>query len=281
MRKNVQFFGIVRGGKFKIFAPQHLEGDIVRLTTIQKQESKSPQSGKLDLSQYEEKIIEVSGQESGGWIFSAEVVEEAGPVLSDFLRKVFCRDEERKKQCVLVVGHKKESPGAVNENLGMSEFEFNEKLVPIIEKKVKLTIVQRIHRRTYETLPGDINTINSDFVVSLHCNNYDSKASGSEVLYYHQSEKGRVMAEILLKQLVDYLKLPDRGVTPKTVEDESGYLLCYTNAPCIIAKPFFIDNDDDLARAMENLDGLAEAYARGLDEISKTLIKEEEFPIAV
>lgn len=282
MKKKEQFFGIVRSGKFKIFAPQHLEGNIVRLTAKQKVDSELPESEEINLSEYEDKIIEVSGLDSGDWISSAVVVEEAGPVLSDFLRKVFCKDQERKKHCVLIIGHKKDSPGAVNKKSGTSEFEFNEKLVSIIEKKVKNTKTQRVHRRTYETLPADLNVINPDFVVSMHCNYSDGRDSGTAVLYYHKSEKGRELAEILLKHLVDFLKLPNRGIKPKTVEDKGGYLLCYTKAPCIIAESFFIDNDEDLSRAMENFDGLAETYARALDEISKMLIAaDEEFSIAI
>jgi N-acetylmuramoyl-L-alanine amidase len=44
--------------------------------------------------------------------------------------------------------------------------------------------------------------------------------------------------------------------------------LCYTHAPCVIAEPFFIDNDQDLARAREDLDGLARAYAEAIDQMT-------------
>ena len=43
----------------------------------------------------------------------------------------------------------------------------------------------------------------------------------------------------------------------------------YTHAPCVIAEPFFIDNDEDLARAREDPDGLALAYARAIDKITE------------
>jgi N-acetylmuramoyl-L-alanine amidase len=271
MKKDIQFFGIVQNNQFKIFAPQELEGKIVSLTSVKAGESQPPGAGEVDLSDFENKIIEVSGAENEGWIYSAVVVEEAGPVLSDFLRKVFCKDENIKAKCVLVIGHKKGSPGAVNEKSRMSEFEFNEKLASFIEKKVKNTKTQKFFRRGYETLPGDINAMNPDFVVSLHCSVSDGLKSGTEVLHHYRSENSRVLAEILQVELVDYLKLPDRGTQAKTVEDEGGFLLRYSKAPCVIAKPFFIDNDKDLSRAMEDLEGLAEAYAAALDEFSKTL----------
>lgn len=281
MKTDIQFFGIVSGGKFKIFAPQHLEGEVVRLTTIMEEAATPPETGEMDLSQYEDKIIEVSGQVEGDWIYSAVLVEEAGPVLSGFLRKVFCRGEDRKKHCVLVIGHTKDSPGDINPAAGISEFEFNNGLVSLIEKKVKLTKIQKFYRRKYETLPGDINAVNPDFIVSLHCNVYNCRTSGTDVLYYHKSTKGKQIAEILLKHLTDFLKLPNKGIIPKTVEDKGGYLLGYTKAPCIIAEPFFIDNDKDVEHVMKNLEGLADAYAGALDEISRIFLSEEEILIQI
>ncbi len=269
MNGNEQFFGMVRSGGFYVFAPQHLEGRTINLTTAQPHESVPPESRKIDLSEYEGKIIEVSGQDTGDWIYSAEVVEEAGPVLSDFLKKVFLKEEADKKRCALVVGHRKDSPGFVNQNRNISEFEFNEQLIPLIGKKVKNATIYWIHRRTYASLPDDINELAPDFIISLHCNTYDGKTSGTEILYHHKSLQGKEIAQILLKHLVQYLGLPDRGIQPKTAEDECGFLLRYASAPCVISKPFYIDNDNDLDRAMENPDALAEAFARAIDEVSR------------
>ena len=174
-----------------------------------------------------------------------------------------------KKLCALVIGHKKSSPGAVNERAGLSEFDFNEDLAIRIEKKIRNAEVQRIYRRTYKELPDDINALEPDFVISLHCNAFNTQVAGTEVLYYHKSEKGRKMGEILVNHLVEHLKLPNRGAKPKAAEDRGGHLLRYTKAPCLIAEPFFIDNNSDLARAQEDLDGLAAAYAAAIDEVSQ------------
>jgi N-acetylmuramoyl-L-alanine amidase len=78
-----------------------------------------------------------------------------------------------------------------------------------------------------------------------------------------------------LKHLAGKLNLPNRGIKPKTTEDRGGTLLKYTNAPCIIAEPFFIDNDNDLDRALEDLDGLAKAYANAIDEMSQVVKKRD------
>jgi N-acetylmuramoyl-L-alanine amidase len=178
---------------------------------------------------------------------------------------------EPKKLCALVIGHKKSSPGAGNAKAKIHEFEFNDDLAIRIEKKTQNTRIQRVYRRTYEELPGDINGLDPDFVLSLHCNSYNGRASGTEVLYYHRSKIGEGIAKILQNHLVEFLGLRDRGIKRKTSEERGGYLLRYTNAPCVIAEPFFIDNDEDLARARDDLEGLAGAYASAIDAIAQAV----------
>ncbi len=264
------------------------------MTAVSLQEAVSPESGVLKVSSEDAgKMALVSGIKSGNVIYSATIVEVLSPVSAIIVRTLLKKGiltledikgehaepvpevkipEEDRKLCALVIGHKKRSPGAVNVNSSISEFEFNEDLALRIEKKVRTTEVQRIYRRTYRELPGDINSLDPDFVVSLHCNAFNKKASGTEILYYHKSTRGKRMAEIILRHLVGCLKLPSRGIKPKTAEDRGGYLLRYTNAPCVIAEPFFIDNDNDLERAMNNKDGLAQAYASAIDEISEAVV---------
>lgn len=171
-------------------------------------------------------------------------------------------------KCALVVGHKKSSPGAGNVGSGLTEFDFNDQLARMIDSGNGNTIIQRIYRRTYKSLPDDINACEPDFIISLHCNAYNTEASGTEVLYYHKSRDGEACAGILQRTLVGYLNLRDRGPKPKKAEDRGGYLLKYTNATCLISEPFFIDNDSDLARASQDLDGLAGAYIDAIDKIA-------------
>ena len=225
---------------------------------------------------YDAKVIEVLSPVTGSLINS---LADKGVVsleeIRDQLEKLETEASEgpaTRKICALVIGHKKSSPGAVNLENGLTEFDFNEALALRIEGKPTLTEVRRIYRRTYKDLPGDINQLSPDFIVSLHCNAFNRKVSGTEVLYYHKSQKGKIIAEILLETLVGHLKLPDRGVKPKTSEDRGGYLLKYTNAPCVIAESFFIDNNDNLARAQEDFEGLADAYAKAIDKISSSKI---------
>jgi len=177
-------------------------------------------------------------------------------------------------KCALVIGHKKTSQGAYNKKFDMHEFEFNETLSKNIESQIDKTDIDiyRIYRRTYASLPNDINELNPDFVISLHCNAFNKKATGSEVLYYHKSEKGKKFATILQRNLLKYLNLKNRDIREKSAEDRGGYLLKSTNAPCIISEPFFIDNDSDYQiAAIEKYDLLIKAYTQGIIEIASMI----------
>lgn len=149
----------------------------------------------------------------------------------------------------LVVGHKKNSPGSCNNTCDVCEFGFNDKLVQkidcLIDERCEIDIV---YRDTYKALPDLVNELNPDFVICFHANAFDTHVSGAETLYYYKSKKGKKIAEIFQDRLVNTLKLRDRGIKPKSSEQRGGYMLRYTNAPCIILEPFFIDNDEECKR---------------------------------
>jgi len=288
MKDKNWFFGVlVEQGRLKTKTGE------VLLTKLPKDATESTDSGVLVVAEEDlGKTVLVRGELVEGVLYSVELVEtlprltgallqkleEKGMVSLEEIRECLNEFEEEvrerirpRKLCALVIGHKKSSPGASNDKTGLNEFDFNEKLAILIEKKAQKTQIQRIYRRTYQELPNDINVLDPHFVVSLHCNAYDGRASGTEVLYYHRSEVGKRIAEILQRRLHDVLGLRDREIREKTTEDRGGYLLRYTKAPCVIAEPFFIDNDEDLAKARDDLEGLAGAYASAIDEIAQVV----------
>lgn len=61
------------------------------MTSIQKQEAKPPESGELNLSEYDGKAIMVSGYVDSGWVYEAGVIDEVRPILTAVVRKVFGR----------------------------------------------------------------------------------------------------------------------------------------------------------------------------------------------
>ncbi|MGD8989104.1 MAG: N-acetylmuramoyl-L-alanine amidase [Syntrophobacterales bacterium] len=269
------------------------EGGEVLLTTFHKGAPEPPESGALPVAEENVgKMALVEGDLVDGVLFKARVAEIL-PRLTGALIQMLAekevvstteikeylseledeeeRIEQAKKLCALVIGHKKSSPGAGNDRAGIHEFEFNEDLAIRIEKKTQNTKIQRVYRRTWGELPSDVNGLDPHFVLSLHCNAYNGRASGTEVLFYHKSKVGESIAKILQRHLVEFLGLRDRGIQGKTSEDRGGHLLRYTKAPCVIAEPFFIDNDQDLATARDDLEGLAGAYAIAIDEMAQVV----------
>jgi N-acetylmuramoyl-L-alanine amidase len=178
----------------------------------------------------------------------------------------------------VVIGHSNKDEGARNKNFEMSEFRFNQQLAHDIENNFSeynmvdgITVVYR--ENGYAALPSEINLLNPDLIVSLHCNAFNEEVNGCEMLYYHKSEAGKKVAQIFQNKIVNLFENKDRGIKPKTSEDRGGYLLRYTNAPCIIAEPFFIDNDEEYLKARELFDSgeLTSAYCECIDDALKYL----------
>ena len=172
----------------------------------------------------------------------------------------------------LVIGHTEKSPGACNKLYNVCEFEFNNRLVT----KISAVIFDRcevvvVHRDRYKDLPGKINKLNPDFVMCFHNNAFNTKATGSETLYYHTSKKGKKIASIFQKKIVAALQLKDRGIKGKSSEERGGYVLKYTNAPCIILEPFFIDNDTDYETVIAKYTALIVACSDSVFEIIDTV----------
>lgn len=176
-------------------------------------------------------------------------------------------------KCALVVGHTAKSPGACAPGGQICEFDFNAPLAREIAKRAANSNVAIVYRDEgpggYGRLPSQINRINPGFIVSMHCNAFNREASGTETLYWHRSDRGTILAEIVQEQLVQCLGLPDRGIKPRDEEQRGGYVLGATYAPMVIAEPFFIDNQSDLDRARQV--DLAGAYVTAIEEAAKAL----------
>ena len=55
------------------------------------QQAQSPESAEIDLTEYEGIAIMVRGYESGERIYSAEIIDQLGPILSAVVEKLFIR----------------------------------------------------------------------------------------------------------------------------------------------------------------------------------------------
>ncbi len=231
----------------------------------------------------------VEGELSGGVLYMAEITEVLPKVTGALIQSLVEKQlisyadiqntlnafeagpSDRDKLCAIIIGHKKQSPGAVSADQKVTEFEFNDALSRLIEERTKTVNIKRIYRTTYQQLPDDVNQTDADFAISLHCNAFNNEASGTEVLYYYKSKQGKVLASLLQEKLLAGLGLHDRGIKSRTSEDRGGYLLRYTKMPCVIAEPFFIDNPDDLAQAQSNIKDLADAYVTAIEMMGSQL----------
>lgn len=81
--------GIVQDGELWVLTPATSAGLSARLTGIAMQESVSPESREIDLSDYEGSAILVHGHDGGGWIYEAEVIDRGGPLLTEIAEQAF------------------------------------------------------------------------------------------------------------------------------------------------------------------------------------------------
>jgi len=157
---------------------------------------------------------------------------------------------------VIDVGHNRNAPGAANGTYGIDEFTLNNieavGLKPLLKNDGH--DVNIFYRDTYETLPADINALKPDLILSLHHNAAAAKeANGTEVLYWHSSRLGQIMATTLQRNIVNALGTRDRGIKPKDRNDRGGYQLGGTKAPCVILEPIFMSNDSELEMFLHNI----------------------------
>jgi hypothetical protein len=82
-----QLLGIVEGGEFRPLPI--LTGTPARLTRIAPQQAQSPESDEIDLRSYEGRALLVEGIDQGGWIYRAEILEVARPILTRVVQEVF------------------------------------------------------------------------------------------------------------------------------------------------------------------------------------------------
>lgn len=84
--------GIVEDGAFQRLSPG--EGT-ARLTRMGMQEAMPPETEEILLDDYEGRALLVGGHDIGDWIYQAEIVEAAGPILTMVVKHLFGGGAER------------------------------------------------------------------------------------------------------------------------------------------------------------------------------------------
>ncbi|MBN1236733.1 MAG: hypothetical protein JW999_11920 [Methanotrichaceae archaeon] len=91
MSGNEQFLGMVKEGKLEILIPETQAEKAVRLTEMPMQAAVAPEVQEIALKKNEGKAIMVRGHKSGDWIYSAEIIDVAGPIQNALVQKVFAQ----------------------------------------------------------------------------------------------------------------------------------------------------------------------------------------------
>jgi N-acetylmuramoyl-L-alanine amidase len=174
------------------------------------------------------------------------------------------------KKIIVNIGHSETDSGAISQDGKTQEHRFNEtEFVPLIAKELRLKgfdVVVMEQIKSFGELPARINAMKPDVILSIHSNAYNNRASGTEVLYFNGSKRGKNLADILERKMVAVLRLPERGTKPLKAGDRGFALVKLTAAPCVILEPEFLDNPGDLARVRACLPQLAAGIAEGVVE---------------
>ena len=84
-----QILGLVENGRVRVVFPSMGSPLGLRLTTIQRQEARSVESGEVDLTAYEGDAILIEGIRDSGWIYEARIIDHASPILTLLVRRAF------------------------------------------------------------------------------------------------------------------------------------------------------------------------------------------------
>ena len=179
----------------------------------------------------------------------------------------------------IVVGHHPAAKGAaltVGDNQ-IKEYDFWEPFAHALHRSLhwpnnlSSVVVYRPNKRPDTELMQRVNDTGARCAIELHFNGFSApRAQGSEMLYWHTSDKGRLLADLLQQHTVPALGVHDRGL--KGVERGRGAaFLRGTRMPAVICEPAFGTNPDDAWKLLTKQMQLVEAYAGAIaDFLSET-----------
>ena len=175
------------------------------------------------------------------------------------------------KKITIIIGHGGNDPGAVNGE--HNEFNYNSELAKMLfddlSKEYDVTTYNRgILKAENLTI---LNSYKSDLILSLHLNSAGKTATGTEVIHYPNSKKGKRIAEILSGNISKALGLRNRGAK-EPFNGRGNHLLKGIIAPCVIVESFFISNDNDLKIGLSKKQDIVKAIKKSIKEYFEGVI---------
>lgn len=154
----------------------------------------------------------------------------------------------------VIIGHHKNKKGAFSKFFKLREFDFYNKVVPLLKNVTVFYHDPKIsgYVSRIKNTATILNKQKFDIVLELHFNSFfDSAANGCETLYYFKSKKGKKYAAQFSKIVHEStgIKLRNGGLKSLANRNDRGFAsLYYTDAPTIIIEPFFGSNENDCKR---------------------------------
>ncbi len=156
-----------------------------------------------------------------------------------------------------VVGHHQDSKGAFSPYLGLSEWDFYNKVLSYMDNPNVFyhnPNTKGYTERVKETAKK-INKIDFDLVICLHFNSSENRqANGCETLYYFNSQKSRDFAYSFSETVSDWtnIRVRNNGLKALTQSKDRGFAaVYYTKAPTILIEPFFGSNQMDCSKIVD------------------------------
>lgn len=106
----------------------------------------------------------------------------------------------------------------------------------------------------------DANAWNADLFISIHCNAFNGRASGTETFSSGFSDSVK-LANAIQNRIVKTLGTVNRGV-----KQQGLYVVKYTDAPAVLVETAFIDNPSDAELLATREDDFARAIACGVTD---------------
>ena len=117
------------------------------------------------------------------------------------------------------------------------------------------------------------NTWGANLFISIHCNAYDGKASGTETLVYSFGSQAAEYGERIQHSVVTALGTENRGVK----ERKDLAVLRLTAMPAVLIETAFIDNPEDAILLRDRHDDFAKAIYEGITgSVAKEEVKMEQ-----
>lgn len=151
----------------------------------------------------------------------------------------------------IVIGHHKKSKGAYSEYFKMYEWDFYNEVVENIDC---VEIFQHDYKiKSYtERIKATAKKLNDfDIVIETHFNSAVPQANGCETLYYFNSKKGKMYAQLFSVIVNDItgIKLRNNGLKALINKNDRGFAsVYYPKPPTILIEPFFGSNEKDCLR---------------------------------